>query len=274
VNSTGDPAISENATMLLRRVIGHVREQNWSAIGIDFVIVVVGVFIGIQVSNWNSERATNRQAALFTANLEADLREEAWRYQFLIEYNLDVLAASETAVDALVGTAPLSDEALLVSAYRATQYKQAAQRRATYDELIATGTIGLIRNHTLRETAMRVYTIGTFDNLTREALESGYRKAFRMAVPNDVQRALNRDCGDRVVEVGDYNGITEAIDYACELDLPRAHVAEAASALRASSSLVPLLRLRIADLDTRLVDLQVNNRSILQGLQTVAERSP
>jgi hypothetical protein len=259
--------------MLLRRVIEHVREQNWSAIAIDFIIVVVGVFIGIQVSNWNGERATDRQAARFTANLEADLREEAWRYQFLVEYNLDVLAASETAVDALVGTAPLSDQALLVSAYRATQYKQASQRRATYDELIATGTIGLIRDQTLRETAMRVYTMSTFDNLTREALESGYRKAFRMAVPNDVQRALNQDCGDRVVEVGDYHGITEAIDYACELDLPRAQVAEAARALRANSSLVPLLRLRIADLDTRLVDLQANNRSILLGLQTVSGRS-
>jgi hypothetical protein len=260
--------------MLLRRVIEHVREQNWSAIAIDFVIVVVGVFIGIQVSNWNGQRATDRQAALFTVNLEADLREEAWRYQFLIEYNLDVLAAAETAVDALVGTAPLSDEALLVSAYRATQYRAAAQRRATYDELISTGTIGLIGDAALRETAMRVYTISTFENLTREALESGYRKAFRMAVANDVQRALNRDCGDRPVVAGDYHGFTGIIDYACELGLPGAQVAEAASALRASSSLVPLLRLRIADLDTRLVDLQVNNRSIRRGLQTVSERSP
>jgi hypothetical protein len=260
--------------MLLRRVMEHVREQNWSAIGIDFVIVVVGVFIGIQVSNWNAERSTARQAALFTANLGADLREEAWRYQYIIEYNLDVLAAAETAVNALAGTAPLSDGQLLVSAYRATQYKGATQRRATYDELISTGTIGLIRDHALRETAMRVYTITTFENLTREALDSGYRNAFRMAVPNDVQRALNRDCGDRVVEVGDYHGITEVIDYTCELNLPAAQVAEAASALRASASLVPLLRLRIADLDTRLVDLQANNRDILRGLQTLSGRSP
>jgi hypothetical protein len=60
--------------MLLRRVMEHVREQNWSAIAIDFVIVVVGVFIGIQVSNWNGERATDRQAALFMANLETMYR--------------------------------------------------------------------------------------------------------------------------------------------------------------------------------------------------------
>ena len=28
--------------MLLRRVIKHVREQNWLAVGIDFLIVVTG----------------------------------------------------------------------------------------------------------------------------------------------------------------------------------------------------------------------------------------
>jgi len=39
--------------MILRRVIEHFRKQEWTAIGLDFLIVVVGVFIGIQVSNWN-----------------------------------------------------------------------------------------------------------------------------------------------------------------------------------------------------------------------------
>ena len=43
--------------MLLRRVIEHVKTQNWTAVALDFVIVVVGVFIGIQVSNWNDARA-------------------------------------------------------------------------------------------------------------------------------------------------------------------------------------------------------------------------
>ena len=44
--------------MLLRRIIEHVKAQNWFAVGIDFVIVVVGVFIGIQVANWNDARFT------------------------------------------------------------------------------------------------------------------------------------------------------------------------------------------------------------------------
>lgn len=37
--------------MMLRRVIEHVKNQQWTAVGIDFVIVVIGDFVGIQVSN-------------------------------------------------------------------------------------------------------------------------------------------------------------------------------------------------------------------------------
>ena len=35
--------------MILRRVIAHFRKQEWTAIAIDLVIVVLGVFIGLQV---------------------------------------------------------------------------------------------------------------------------------------------------------------------------------------------------------------------------------
>ena len=43
--------------MLLRRIIEHTKAQNWTAIVFDFVIVVVGVSIGIEVSNWNEQLA-------------------------------------------------------------------------------------------------------------------------------------------------------------------------------------------------------------------------
>ncbi|NNU16525.1 hypothetical protein HK107_09355 [Parvularcula sp. ZS-1/3] len=43
--------------MILRRIIEHVRTQNWLAVGIDFLIVVLGVFIGLQVQEWSNYRA-------------------------------------------------------------------------------------------------------------------------------------------------------------------------------------------------------------------------
>jgi len=260
--------------MILRRLSQSLKEQNWTAIWIEFVLLVAGVFLGIQVSNWNAEREIRQKAAIFTERLKADLREEAWSYQYLIEYSRDVLANAEIAVDALSGKHVASNEALLVSAYRATQYKQRTRRRSTYDELISTGTIGLIEDQHLRDTTMRLYNVPTIKNTSREGAASRFREAFRMSVANDVQRALNKHCGDRKIDIGDYQGIADNLDYPCKLDLPQQQIDEAANALRANSSLVPLLRLRIADLGTRVHDLTVNNRDIVQGLQAVSEHTP
>ncbi|MEO7478118.1 MAG: DUF6090 family protein, partial [Lysobacteraceae bacterium] len=197
-----------------------MKKQDWTAIVIELVVVVVGVFIGLQGSNWNEDRQTDAKAAVFTARLKTDMREEDWLYQFLIVYNREVLANANLTVNALDGTAPLPDEALLISAYRATQYKQGSRRRSTYDELISTGTISLIRDPTLRDTAMRLYNIPTEENLVREGMQSHYREAFRMSLPNAVQRALGKNCGDRYIKPGDFSQIHRILDYPCTTGLP------------------------------------------------------
>ena len=256
--------------MIGRRVIGHLKNQQWTAFGIEFIIVVLGIFIGLRVSNWNQEGTVRRQAANFAERLKTDLREEDWAYQVQIAYSREVLANAQRAASALENATTISDESLLICAYRATQYKQRLRRRSTYDELISTGTIGLIRDQTLRDTAMRVYNMPTIDNTVREGMQSHYREAFRMSVPNDVQRALVKQCGDRYIETGDYSAITGSLDYPCTTGLPEQAIGEAAKALRSNPNLLPYLRLRIADIETRIVDLTNNNRSIVDNLRAIA----
>lgn len=52
--------------MLFRRIKAHVEKENWFAVFVDFAIVVVGVFIGLQVQQWAVERnrATSENAYL------------------------------------------------------------------------------------------------------------------------------------------------------------------------------------------------------------------
>ncbi len=259
---------------LLRRIASELRQHHWTGVFIELVIVVLGVFIGMQVSNWNAQRATDQQSEIFTARLKADLRMEDWTYQFLISYHREVLANANRAVDALDGKAALSDEALLVSAYRATQYRNRNRQGATYDELISTGSIGLIRDQSLRDTAMRLYTIQTFDNLTQEGMHSRYREAFRMSLPNDVQRALGKNCGDRYIKRGDYAAIPGNLDHPCSTRLSPQDITESAKALRSNPNIVPFLRLRIADLETRMVDMISNNRDIMEHLRAIAKEKP
>ncbi len=54
-------------------MIEHVRAQNWTAVGLDFVIVVVGVFIGIQVANWNDEQAGRHRLEQIVEAMRTDM---------------------------------------------------------------------------------------------------------------------------------------------------------------------------------------------------------
>ena len=70
--------------MILRRVIEHFRRQEWTAIFLDFVIVVLGVFIGIQVSNWNAARADRRAEISYLAAMKEDVDYSILRLEELI----------------------------------------------------------------------------------------------------------------------------------------------------------------------------------------------
>lgn len=59
--------------MLLRRVIEHVKTQNWTAIAIDFVIVVAGVFVGLQVQEWNAARGHRAAEIGYLNSMEEDV---------------------------------------------------------------------------------------------------------------------------------------------------------------------------------------------------------
>lgn len=62
--------------MLLRRVIAHLRRQEWTAVAIDFLIVVFGVFIGLQVQEFSSARADRQSETEILSAIADDIRLE------------------------------------------------------------------------------------------------------------------------------------------------------------------------------------------------------
>lgn len=71
--------------MILRRITEHVKTQNWFAVGLDFAIVVVGVFIGIQVANWNEARSNEVLARDYIGRLATDVELELALWQRAID---------------------------------------------------------------------------------------------------------------------------------------------------------------------------------------------
>jgi hypothetical protein len=63
--------------VLLRRFSEHLRSQNWFAVGLDFSVVVLGIFVGLQVDNWNQTRIDKAEEAVLLAALAEDFTTNA-----------------------------------------------------------------------------------------------------------------------------------------------------------------------------------------------------
>ena len=71
--------------MLLRRLAQNLKEQNWTAICIEFVLLVAGVFLGIQVANWNEERSERIAEVGYLAGLQKDVNYSVGSLQNMIQ---------------------------------------------------------------------------------------------------------------------------------------------------------------------------------------------
>jgi hypothetical protein len=257
--------------MILRRLSQSLKEQNWTAIWIEFILLVAGVFLGIQVANWNEERERNQQSQVFTERLKADLLEEAWGYTLVLEYNKDVLTNIESVLADLQGEAALSNEQFVINAFRATQYRAIDRKRATYEELVSTSKIDLIKDQALRNTAIKLYNIPMIDNLYNEGVSSEYRKLFRSTVSKDVQQALFENCSDGFAKVLDYTSINELLNQSCTLGLPAEKITEAAEALRTHDEMLAASQLRFAEVSTTIRNLK-NRPIIVKAFEEITGR--
>lgn len=61
--------------MILRRFMKHVTDQNWLAVGLDVLVVIVGIFLGLQVQEWNEDRKSINQLNLAFDRLELEFKE-------------------------------------------------------------------------------------------------------------------------------------------------------------------------------------------------------
>lgn len=86
--------------MILRRLTQHIKEQNWFAVALDFFIVVVGILIAFQITNWSQVRQDKliyQQARL--AVIEEASTNLLLAQEFILEASAYQRSAKETIQD-------------------------------------------------------------------------------------------------------------------------------------------------------------------------------
>lgn len=179
--------------MILRRITEHVKGQNWFAVAIDFVIVVVGVFVGLQVNNWNAARADRAIAARHLTEIAEDLQSHLAMHEALYGSALARIAAVDYIYDMAFGRTLPRRLVLGVETWQAPEIPPVAPEklnnlmgsinliritvgsRSGYESLISSGHLSLIGDKDLARSLQLYY--GAYDDLLDTG--NGVFRAFR-----------------------------------------------------------------------------------------------
>ncbi|PCJ22486.1 MAG: hypothetical protein COA96_14245 [SAR86 cluster bacterium] len=140
--------------MLLRRFTQHIRSQNWLAVSIDLIVIVLGVFIGMQVTEWNQERKDRIEEISYLERILFDISETIIVEQDSITFMKAKIQEAEFVLDTIESGKIASEEIQIFGTYLDSLARTNPLRytHATINEMIATGKLNLIQDIEIRNT--------------------------------------------------------------------------------------------------------------------------
>ena len=257
--------------MIFKRAAARLRAQDWLAITIELAIVIIGVFIGTQVSNWNAGRLDRAETRRMLDQLRPELERQVDTYRSTYDYYKTTRRFAGTALGGWDRDPAVSDEAFVIAAYQASQISGLGLNGTTWSTIFGGERLRMIDDAAIRRDLS--YLMETdYAPVSNSAVDTPYRSRVRRVIPLEIQEAIRARCGD-VVPPGRPNIII--LPQSCALRLPRGQAAAAARTLRDNPDLANDLRWHMAAeasfVSTALPISQTVDK-LLRELSAAAER--
>lgn len=241
--------------MLLRRITEHVKAQNWTAVALDFVIVVVGVFIGIQVSNWNEARVERKLAREYINRIQEDLRANQHDMNMRTAYFSEVRRHALAALEARQETASALDEEFLIDSFIASFSLRRSYQSNTFDELLSAGAMNTIPSIEIRNRIAEYYRVVEGSDYYMNRVPS-YADALRRTMPYEVQYLIRSGGCNAGFSTNETGAIAAMAPRNCAPEISPELTAIAVEKLL-SSDLEPELTRALADFDLKIQLFQI-----------------
>ena len=158
--------------MLLRRLSSHVRAENWFAVFLDIIVVVVGLFIGLQIDTWWEGRKEARIEGAYLLEIQEDF-----------ELNKLVLEGSTADLEGIIRSTLVLQEqsALAAPSMSVSELNENFSQifnmptflvvNRAYANLTGSGDLKLIQNRPLKNTLAEYYAAAKESELVQNTHE-------------------------------------------------------------------------------------------------------
>ena len=139
--------------MILRRLAEAIAKQNWFTVMLEVLIVVVGIFIGLQADDWNQERRDRIDEQLYLAELLEDFGANQTSLDQMTEQLKEILVAMNGLMEQSALEAPTwSVQELNAAIRRIQEMPFFLPVSRAYDNLTGSGELRILQSRTLKNT--------------------------------------------------------------------------------------------------------------------------
>jgi hypothetical protein len=144
---------------MLRRIAQFVRRHDWFAVGIEILVVMIGLLLAFQLDRWRDSRAEREEERVYIVRLIADLETDIPLIQDAIALQQMRLELTDFLIEvALEPEAALAVPTLFMGAVSQAAYTYTPQLTShTFENLRSTGDLKLIRNEGLKDALFDYY---------------------------------------------------------------------------------------------------------------------
>ena len=171
-------------------------QHGWNAVAWEFAIVVMGVFLGTQVSNWNEDRLERAETGRVLMRLRPELHGLLEFYASARDYYTLTRRYADVALAGWDRDSTFSDQDFVIAAYQASQNYATSINNATWATIFGAERLNRIDDPVIRENLSYLMYADTtpIDNAT---VDTPYRHNVRRIIPVKIQDAIRARCGDR-----------------------------------------------------------------------------
>lgn len=256
--------------MPMRALFAGLRSRNWSAVLGELLIVVAGVYLGLQASNWNDSRKEAQRGREYLQRLHDELQHDARSIDDVSGFWGQVRSNGAAAI-AYAENGVLHQGSAwktLLSYYQASQVWPYRKSDVTFQEIRSAGDLGLIRNPSLRADIARHYSAAAGSQVVEVlGLIPRYREHVRGVTPWPIQEYIWSSCYDSV----DARQVLKD----CESPLSETDAHAVLEAYRRAPGLTDELRFWMVNLSNGRIlmrDVQAQAKNLVDGIEAELAR--
>lgn len=168
-------------TMIVKRFAGALRRQDWMAVAVEFLLVVLGILIAFQINDWSANRQARVERTAATERLLEEAESDVAYIRQAVGYqqgNVDALRQLALAISS-TGRQRAGEPGLAKQIVRARVMVPLAPPSSVYDDIASSGELSQVGDIGVRSSISRYRSTLSFEERGRQQFQT---------ILNDFQR--------------------------------------------------------------------------------------